>query len=1737
MARSGIKEPGAVTAAAAERDAAPPWLVVRGAAQNNLKEIDVAIPLGRFICVTGVSGSGKSSLVNEILYEQLARDLNGAEATQPGRHRAIEGKEHLDKIIAIDQSPIGRTPRSNPATYIKVFDEIRDLFAELPESKVRGYAPGRFSFNVPASGEGGADSKRNKRGGAAASGGGRCEACEGHGANRVEMDFLADVWVTCPICEGRRFSRDTLAVRFRGKSISDVLDMDVQEALTHFENIPHIAAALRTLHDVGLDYLKLGQSSTTLSGGEAQRIKLARELVRRSTGRTLYLLDEPTTGLHFEDVRRLLDVLHGFVNAGNTVMVIEHHLDVIKTADWVIDLGPEGGAAGGRIVAEGTPEQVAAVDASYTGQALRPLLSIKRSGSKPIPASRKTAAKKLRKPAGVAPPVEVIRVIGAREHNLHDVTVDVPRNAMTVCSGPSGSGKSSFAIDTVYTEGHRRYVESLSSYARQFLGQLQKPRVDHIYGLSPAIAIEQKSASRSPRSTVGTVTEIYDYMRVLWARVGVPHCPRCGTAVGAATRDEVAFRILALPEGTRVLLCAPIERSPGESYAELFERYRTSGFARVRIDGRVHPLEGKVPADDRRRHAVQLVIDRAVVRAAQRGRLTDSIETCLAVGRGVMIAVVLEGDAARAAEGDDSDIRGGREMRLSQHLSCDTCGTAYEELTPNHFSFNSRLGWCESCEGLGLQRGTRADAVAACPRRSLLEGALAGIPAVDKRPMLRPLLEALAKQIGFDPRTPWCDLAPAHQHKILFGTGDDWISVRGSVGAGDEEGSKPSRQPFEFRVQFKGFFPAINEATRASWQYRMRLDSLVTEVPCEQCGGGRLRREPACVRLEGQTIIEVASQPLEAAARFFDGLKLDARRARIAGEVLREIRARLRFLLDVGLGYLSLARAAPTLSGGESQRIRLASQVGSGLTGVLYVLDEPTIGLHPRDNGRLIAALHRLRDLGNTLLMVEHDREVIEAADHVLDFGPGAGREGGRLVGEGAPARLRKSPESLTGRYLSGREAVGVPANRRGPVAPDERITIVGARHHNLAGVDAVIPLGRFVCVTGVSGSGKSSLIIDVLYPAAAQQLSRAQEVLGAHEEIRGLNKLDKVILVDQSPIGNSPLSNAATYTGLFDIIREIFARLPDSKVRGYTANRFSFNRPGGRCDACEGLGQVRHEMHFLPDVWVECETCRGQRFNRETLDVRFRGRNIADVLAMNAATAMALFESIPRAKRILQTLVDVGLGYLPLGQSAPTLSGGEAQRVKLAGELGRAATGRTLYVLDEPTTGLHVDDLRKLLEVLHRLVDLGNSVICIEHNLEVIKTADWVIDLGPEAGGAGGRIVAEGPPETIAASRDSHTGRALAPVLKAGPRIERPRYEPVKAERERLQRASETPLELWGEEAERMPWERDGRRWHLEMRPSRNGEPVKWKSDVLEFIVEQVEKLGGDRFAPTDWNDRACVEIRAAGGAKSRTGGAAWFMHALTGGQWLLDVSFRVPRGTFDAADLIRRLKLRTLDDRNDLPVYSGEPRLYVRSVAGDMENVRVQLHDLPETDTPAMRRLIAQAVQAYFKNVTPAAPGKGAAAEPWRADGRAWHLGQKTLPPGREVQWKPGTLIDLLGRLGRTLPGLSVDWGHRSRLELSLQGRMIGWLRTNSLHGLQLELLTAPGRLATTDLTDAGVDGQLQRGTPAGSDTLQMIIRTGEEARRPELHGLVGRALENPNPSEPKRRGTDRARAGAGS
>lgn len=1477
-------------------------LTIRGATHNNLKNIDVTIPLGTLCCVTGVSGSGKSSLIGDILEPALRRDLNGAES-EPGAHESIEGLEHLDKTIAIDQTPIGRTPRSNPATYVKVFDEIRNLFANLPESKARGYTASRFSFNVE---------------------GGRCSACSGNGANKLEMDFMADVWVSCAVCSGHRYNRETLAVQFKKHSIADVLELDIAQALKLFSNIPKIATKLQTLVDVGLEYLKLGQPSPTLSGGEAQRIKLSRELSKRSTGRTLYVLDEPTTGLHFADIRLLLNVLHGLTDLGNTVLIVEHNQDVIKTADWVIDLGPEGGIGGGHLLIEGPPAVVASHPDSHTGRALAKVMGIEREDLKNAP--QRSAERE----AGPTP-ANAITVLNAEQHNLKSVSASIPRDAMSVFCGPSGSGKSSLAMHTIYAEGQRRYVESLSAYARQFIGQVQKPQVERIEGLSPAVALEQKNLGHSPRSTVGTVTEIYDYFRILMARAGTMYCPTCQIPVGTQTSDQIVDKVMKLPEGTRALLLAPIQRSPQQDPKEMWDELKQNGYARVRVDGKTYPIDEAPPLDIRVNHRLQVVVDRIVIREEEQSRIADSIELGLSLGVGVIQVALAD---------DQRDETQWTEVRHSQHLACEQCGRSFTPLTPHHFSFNSAVGWCSQCDGLGTQTGTNPLALLSDPKATLAEGAALLWPNLNHA-VARWMLLALSRMTGIPVDVPVDELPVLDRRVLYHGCGNRWIEVRqrdieldreraaqqakkgkkakqtASQLASSQAEADADRQleeddsPVLFRFQFKGFYPALEEAARLSTKLRMRLDQYVDEIDCSACQGTRVQEVAASARYGGLTIGDYVRMPLSRLSETVGKWKLDRRQKKIAGELIREIKQRTQFLLDVGLDYLTIGRGAATLSGGEAQRIRLASQLGSGLCGVLYVLDEPTIGLHPRDNQRLLGAMHRLRDLGNTLLVVEHDHDVIAGSDHLFDFGPGAGRYGGQIVAHGPPNAVEPIEDSVTAPYINGTRSIPYPKNRRPVVTPKEKtgsgsadpnwLTIYGASENNLKNVTLSIPLGVFVAVTGPSGSGKSSLIDDILYPALARLLHRARLKPGRHERIEGLRNLDKVIRVDQSPLGNTPSSNPATYTGLFELIRNEFAALPASVERKFTARQFSFNVPAGRCEVCEGAGQRKIEMHFLPDVWVECEECHGKRYTDDVLAVEYNGHNISDVLNLACREALRVFEGHDRITRILQTICDVGLDYVTLGQSAPTLSGGEAQRVKLASELARPDTGRTIYLLDEPTTGLHFDDIIKLLAVIQRLVEAGNTVLVIEHNLDIIKCADWIVDIGPEAGAEGGQVVVAGPPEHIceyaekaknargrarAKTPRSYTGEFLKAALDQSnaEKISFDSPEPTSGEHSLESILADTmpgtdngagdsdpaaPVkdDTASDTQPRgmLPWQVLGRNWHTLAKGFPEDEHPAWPLEMVDSIFDLMESIAGEDALTFEQPDRVSVRYPGA--------------------------------------------------------------------------------------------------------------------------------------------------------------------------------------------------------------------------------------------------------------------------------
>jgi excinuclease ABC subunit A len=946
---------------------------------------------------------------------------------------------------------------------------------------------------------------------------------------------------------------------------------------------------------------------------------------------------------------------------------------------------------------------------------------------------------------------DTLVIRGAREHNLKNISLELPRDKLIVFTGLSGSGKSSLAFDTIYAEGQRRYVESLSAYARQFLGQMDKPDVDFIEGLSPAISIDQKSASRNPRSTVGTITEVYDYLRLLYARIGVPHCPKCGREVSRQTPTQIVDRVLELPDGTRFQVLAPVVRGRKGEYEGLLEELAKQGYARARIDGEVHELADPPKLARYEQHTIAVVVDRLVRRDGIERRLTDSLETALRLAEGVAEVQIVPRDGSEAGAADDDEV-----LHFSQHLACPDCGLSFDELAPRNFSFNSPYGACPHCAGLGTRYEVDPELVVPNTDLSIDEGAVAPW-ANGRNEYFGRVLVALAETLGFSTRTPWKKLKKSEQKALLYGTGAKRIHVQYRNRYGRTR---------SYDTAYEGVLPYLQRRhgeAESDWS-REQIEGYMREVPCPECGGARLKPETLAVTVDGRNIFELCDMSIARSAAALDGISLSERDHLIADRVLREVRARVRFLLDVGLDYLTLNRSAGTLAGGEAQRIRLASQIGSGLVGVLYVLDEPSIGLHQRDNHRLIETLVRLRDLGNTVIVVEHDEDTIKVADHVVDIGPGAGEHGGEVVSSGSLADLKATARSLTGQYLSGVRTIPVPEMRREP--GEDWLVVRGAREHNLKDIDVELPLGCFVAVTGVSGSGKSTLVNDILYRVLMQRVYKSKTVPGRHKTVEGVERLDKVINIDQSPIGRTPRSNAATYTGVFDTIRKLFSQTQEAKVRGYLPGRFSFNVKGGRCEGCAGDGTIKIEMHFLPDVYVPCEVCKGARYNRDTLDVCFKGKNVADVLDMSCEEAAVFFANQPVIARHMQTLVDVGLGYVRLGQPAPTLSGGEAQRVKLASELSKRSTGHTVYILDEPTTGLHFEDIRKLLAVLSRLVDQGNTVIVIEHNLDVIKTADWIVDLGPEGGDGGGRVVVEGTPETVAKHPDSHTGRFLAPTL-----------------------------------------------------------------------------------------------------------------------------------------------------------------------------------------------------------------------------------------------------------------------------------------------------------------------------------------------------------------------------------
>ena len=1307
-----------------------PRIVLEGASQHNLQDVSVEIPLQRLVCVTGVSGSGKSTLIQDVLYPALARHL-GVATESPGAFRRLVGADQVNEVVFVDQSPIGKTARSNPASYVGAFDEIRKLFAKVPLAQQRGYGPGMFSFN---------------------SGDGRCPTCGGSGFEHIEMQFLSDVYLRCPDCDGRRYRAELLEVKIgrgtpaRALSIADVLELTVSEATAYFAKDAEVLRVLKPIVDVGLEYVKLGQPVPTLSGGEAQRLKLAGFLAEAAQAKTarstkqatpvrLFMFDEPTTGLHFDDIAKLMQAFGKLLAGGHSLIVIEHNLDVIRAADWLIDLGPEGGDGGGRVLCAGTPEQVKTCAGSYTGQALlqydAAMNAVADPASQGMPLQEAlTAARARRAVEGE----DVVRIVNAREHNLKSLDVDIPHGKFNVITGVSGSGKSTLAFDILFHEGQRRYLESLNAYARSIVQPAGRPEVDAVYGIPPTVAIEQRLSRGGRKSTVATASEVWHFLRLLYVKLGLQHCIHDGTPVTAQSVESIAAQLLRDHKGQHVGFLAPLVVNRKGVYTDLAKWAKARGNSHLRVDGEFLPVDPWPRLDRFREHTIELPVADIVVSAENEAELRRLLDETLETGKGVMHLLAPLDGLQNALKSGRATARLGTVKVLSTKRACPVCGTSYPELDPRMFSYNSKHGWCTTCVGTGL--------------------------------------------------------ALTREQRAAY---DDTVIAEDGRG---REQSLPSEE---------------------------QEPEGVVDEPCPDCQGTRLNPTARAVTFDAQAIVDVAQWTVSDTRRWVDALDLTGRDADIARDVVSEIGSRLQFLEEVGLGYLSLDRAAPSLSGGEAQRIRLAAQLGSNLQGVCYVLDEPTIGLHPRDNQILLNALRKLGEKGNTLVVVEHDEDTIRRADHIIDIGPGAGKRGGTLVAQGSVADLSAQSDSLTGQFLANpivhplqpRRAVR-PKVKSAAAVPEQWLTVHGGKLHNLRNVTVGLPLARLVAVTGVSGSGKSTLARDVLManlldavgrsvlssPATRRARKAAQDGPAANrrssvlarsapraqlnvthawqgcDALTGWESIDRVLEVDQTPIGKTPRSCPATYIGVWDAIRKLFAGTLEARARGYTASRFSFNTGDGRCPACEGQGVRTIGMSFLPDVKVPCDVCHGQRFNPETLAVTWRGKNIGDVLTMEIDEAVEFFAPITNIAHPLQLMKDVGLGYLTLGQPSPTLSGGEAQRIKLVTELSKVrddVTRRgqkaphTLYVLDEPTVGLHMADVARLIRVLHRLVDGGHSVVVIEHDLDVVAEADWIIDLGPEGGVGGGSIVAATDPEGLVKVRESHTGAALRPVLARG--------------------------------------------------------------------------------------------------------------------------------------------------------------------------------------------------------------------------------------------------------------------------------------------------------------------------------------------------------------------------------
>ena len=1295
------------------------FLKIIGASQFNLKNIDVKIPLGLFLVVSGLSGSGKSTLIDNILMRALHNHFYG-KTFNVGKHKKIEGFENIDKVIEVDQSPIGRTPRSNPATYTKVLSPIRDLFAATKLSKMRGYDKGRFSFNVKT---------------------GRCPTCEGAGLIELEMQFLSNVLVPCEECAGKRFNAETLDIKYKNKNIYEVLELTVSEAIEFFDGITSITRILKIMEDIGLGYIKLGQPSTTLSGGEAQRIKLASELHKISTGNTLYILDEPTTGLHFEDIKKLLKALDKLVEKGNTVIVVEHNLDVIKCADYIIDMGPLSGDKGGRIVAEGKPEEIIQVKESLTGKELKAVLKQKtkiKDNSKKILKSKNDIEE------------SYLIIKGANKHNLKNISLTLPKNKINVITGVSGSGKTSLAFETIFKEGQRRFVESLSTYARRFLGRFEDAKVDKIEGLAPAIAIDQKNVSRNPRSTVATVTEIYDYFRLIFARVSTPHCPYCADKdnLKAESPSMLATEISQTMENYKLMIISPIyhsslnhrfafNSSDNISIADIIKKIRDAGYIRIQINSSNYIIdditEEKIKELSKEEiYSIGIVIDRIVAGKDKRARISDAIEKAMDLSGGIVHIKANYGIMIR-------------ESFHTKFPACLLHGILFNfEITPRHFSFNSHWGYCPECKGLGSKPAFNIDLAIKDKTKPLLNGALDtmlhNMFSTRGKYYTDSLLRLLKRN----------RIGKKELEEIPFNQLDEEIINIFFFGGESAVGNV---------IEYWHLNNDITSEDYSEWKDKSLSKFFIDEI-CPKCNGERLNEIVRAYTIDKKNISQVSSMTVESASQFFNKLPLilSERENIISKEAIKEIKTRLNFLDKVGLNYLSLDRRYSTLSGGEAQRIRLASQLGSKLTGVLYVLDEPTVGLHPKDTGHLLETLKELRDLKNTLVIVEHDRDTMKSADNIIDMGPYAGAFGGEVIFEGKFNDIIKNQKSLTGEYLSGIKKVF----DKNVVRKEntEMIKLKNVSTNNLKNIDIEIPLKKIVVVTGVSGSGKSSLIIDTLYPALKK---RKLNQYSKYESAYIPDIISDTILVDQISIVGSIRSTLISYSKVFDKIRNIFAKTQIARAKGFSAGRFSYNGKEGRCNICEGKGIRKIAMHFLSDMEIICEACGGKRYNDETLSVRFKSLNIAEVLELTVDEALKFFDFDKSITKTLSVMSEVGLGYIKLSQRLDTFSGGELQRLKLSTELSKKQEGEHIvYILDEPTTGLHFDDVNKLLIALNKLVDKGHSVIIIEHNPDVIRAADYIIDLGLDGGLNGGEIIAKVTVEEILEMKKGYTWKYI---------------------------------------------------------------------------------------------------------------------------------------------------------------------------------------------------------------------------------------------------------------------------------------------------------------------------------------------------------------------------------------